>query len=126
MKYNPHQTKSLSNWACLNSHFSFLFSNEPYNSKNHHLTPPTGEWEHKVVSTIKQFIPAPIQQFWHDWRAAMKTTEKEATGDNEISEKVEMAGWGVEEAEKANSKADASVSFPLPPLMHFSRPWEEY
>jgi len=38
----------------------------------------------------------------------MKKAEEDVTGSDEISEKVEMAGWGVEEAQQAN-KRDASA-----------------
>jgi hypothetical protein len=39
----------------------------------------------------------------------MKKAEQNMTGGDDISEGVEMAGWGVEEAEKAN-KTEASMS----------------
>ena len=39
----------------------------------------------------------------------MKKTEHDITGGDQVSEHVEMAGWGVEEADKAN-KMDASMS----------------
>ena len=42
----------------------------------------------------------------------MKNAEREITGDDEISEHVEMVGWGVEEASEAN-KRDASEFFSL-------------
>jgi hypothetical protein len=37
----------------------------------------------------------------------MKKTEQSIEGSNDVSEHVEMAGWGVEEADRAN-KMDAS------------------
>jgi hypothetical protein len=39
----------------------------------------------------------------------MKKPEHDMTGSDQISEHVETAGWGVEEADKAN-KMDASMS----------------
>jgi hypothetical protein len=42
----------------------------------------------------------------------MKKAEHDLEGSNEISEHVEMAGWGVEEAEKAN-ESHASTYIPL-------------
>lgn len=39
----------------------------------------------------------------------MKKAEHDVTGSDQVSEHVEMAGWGVEEADKAN-KMDASTS----------------
>ncbi|KAH6683212.1 hypothetical protein B0J14DRAFT_575384 [Halenospora varia] len=66
-----------------------------------------GEWEHIIVSNIKRLIPESVKQTWHDWRTAMES----ATG-KDVSEKVEMAGWGVEEAEARNKK-DASLATQL-------------
>jgi hypothetical protein len=37
----------------------------------------------------------------------MRKSEKDMTGDDSVTETVEMAGWGVKEAE-ANNKKDAS------------------
>ncbi|KAG0652548.1 Amino-alpha-acetyltransferase 2, partial [Hyphodiscus hymeniophilus] len=71
-----------------------------------------GEWEHIVVSNVENFIPDSVKQTWHDWRASMKKEENEIAGSNDISEHVEMAGWGVEEAEKAN-KSNASLATQL-------------
>ena len=70
----------------------------------------TGEWEHVVVSNIKSFIPESFKKTWHDWRVSMKKTERGIEGSNEISEHVEMAGWGIEEADKAH-KSNASRSY---------------
>lgn len=72
---------------------------------NSHLT---GEWEHAIVSTVKRFIPESFKHTWHDWRMSMKKTEYDIEGSNQVSEHVDMAGWGVEEADKAN-KMDAST-----------------
>ncbi|KAH8687764.1 hypothetical protein BGZ60DRAFT_394409 [Tricladium varicosporioides] len=66
-----------------------------------------GEWEHIIISNIKRLIPESVKQTWHTWR----TTMKNAAG-KEASEKVEMAGWGVEEAEERN-KRDASLATQL-------------
>lgn len=63
------------------------------------------------MSNVERVIPESIKQTWHDWRASMKKTEHDITGSEEISEHVEMAGWGVEEAAKAN-KSEASKSNP--------------
>jgi hypothetical protein len=75
-----------------------------------------GEWEHTLVSAIKGFIPDSAKRTWHDWRVSMKKTEHDIEGSNEISKHVEMAGWGVEEADKAN-KMDAST-YPLVPSLY--------
>jgi hypothetical protein len=69
---------------------------------------PAGEWEHIVVSNVKRFIPESVKQTWHEWRVSMKKAEHDIEGSNEVSDHVEMAGWGVEEADKAN-KSHASM-----------------
>ena len=66
-----------------------------------------GEWEEIIVSNIKKVIPDVVKEKWHEFRHSMKKTEVEMTGDDNINDTVEMAGWGVEEAE-ANNKKDAS------------------
>jgi len=71
-----------------------------------------GEWEHIVVSNVKKLIPESVQQAWHDWRASMKKAESEMTGNQEVTEHVEMAGWGVEEADARNKK-EASLATQL-------------
>ncbi|CZT02857.1 related to protein N-acetyltransferase NAT2 [Rhynchosporium agropyri] len=71
-----------------------------------------GRWEEVVITNVKKLIPDSVEQFWHEWRAAMKKTEQEYTGDDVISDTVEMAGWGVEEATEKNKK-DASLATTL-------------
>ena len=68
-----------------------------------------GALEHYVVSNAKKVIPENVKTWWHDYRTAMKNAEKENIGNDDISEGVEMATWGVEEAE-ARNKAEASKS----------------
>ena len=67
----------------------------------------TGKIEHYVVSTAKQFIPESVRQKWHEYYQSMKNKEVETLGNDAISDKVEMAGWGVEEAQERN-KEEAS------------------
>jgi len=71
-----------------------------------------GEWEHIIVSNVKRIIPESVKQAWHDWRVSMKKAEHEFVGGEEINDTVEMAGWGVEEAEKKN-KSNASLATQL-------------
>jgi len=66
-----------------------------------------GEWEHKAIEGIKSVIPESVSTTWHEWRESAKKVEHDITGSEDISDGVEMAGWGVEEAEKQN-KAEAS------------------
>jgi N-terminal acetyltransferase 2 len=60
------------------------------------------------MSSIEKYIPASIKKTWHEWRLSMKKAEHEATGAEEINDHIEMAGWGVEEAEQKH-KAGASM-----------------
>jgi len=66
-----------------------------------------GEWEEVIVSHVKAIIPESVKSTWNEWRASMKQAEREMIGSQEVSDHVEMAGWGVEEAEKAD-KSNAS------------------
>lgn len=68
-----------------------------------------GALEHYVVSNAKKVIPENVKTWWHDYRQSMRSAEKENFGNDEISEHVEMATWGVEEAD-ARNKAEASKS----------------
>ena len=72
------------------------------------------------MSNVKKVIPEPVKQFWHEWRASLKQAEREITGGEQINEHVEMAGWGVEEA-NAKNKRDASEYYLFlwfPPRLH--------
>lgn len=60
-----------------------------------------------MVSNIKKLIPQSVQDRWRDYKKALKEAEEEQLGNEEISEHVEAATWGVEEAE-ARNKAEAS------------------
>ena len=48
-----------------------------------------------------------MQDWYRDYKENVKESERNRLGNNEISEDVEAAGWGVEEAE-ARNKAEAS------------------
>jgi N-terminal acetyltransferase 2 len=65
-----------------------------------------------VTTNAQKLIPQSWKDRWHSYRTALKEAEKESLGDNDISEHVEMAGWGVEEAQ-ARHKAEASKSFSI-------------
>jgi hypothetical protein len=72
-----------------------------------------GEWEHQIIQVIEDVIPDSIQQKWHDWRAAFKQAEREATGHEVLSEGAEMAGWGVEEAQRKNKQEASTLTFSI-------------
>ncbi|KAK1979575.1 hypothetical protein LZ30DRAFT_596603, partial [Colletotrichum cereale] len=71
-----------------------------------------GQLEHWVVSNLGKIIPDSVQNWWSESRAALSKAETEQLGSDDISEAVEMAGWGVEEAERRN-KAEASLGTQL-------------
>ncbi|WQF88614.1 hypothetical protein CDEST_13628 [Colletotrichum destructivum] len=71
-----------------------------------------GRLEHWIVSNVKKVIPDSVQNRWSEYRAALSKAETEQLGSDDISEAVEMAGWGVEEAERRN-KAEASLGTQL-------------
>ncbi len=72
----------------------------------------TAAAEHYVLSHIEGVIPQSVKTFWHNYRQALKDAEKEQLGDNQISEDVEMVGWGVKEAEEKN-QSEASEYLPF-------------
>lgn len=74
-----------------------------------------GRWEHVIVSNVKKVIPESVKEAWCNWREAMKKREVEVTGGDVVSEGVEMAGWGVQEAEERNSSETASEFACFPP-----------
>lgn len=79
----------------------FLTNGEPKKIK-------IGKVEHYVVSSVSQFIPETVRQKWHEYWRSVKSAEIETLGHDAISDKVEMAGWGVEEAQK-HHKEEASM-----------------
>ncbi|KAL7823245.1 hypothetical protein V8C26DRAFT_385853 [Trichoderma gracile] len=71
-----------------------------------------GQVEHYVVSAVAKFIPESVRTRWHEWRQSLKKEEEQRLGNNDISDKVEMVGWGVEKAEERN-KEEASLATQL-------------
>lgn len=60
-----------------------------------------------MVSNVKKLIPQVIQDRWHEYKKALKEAEIEHLGNDDLSEHMDAATWGVEEAE-ARNKAEAS------------------
>jgi N-terminal acetyltransferase 2 len=71
-----------------------------------------GEWEHVIVSYAKRLIPESIKTKWHEYKESVKRAERQMTGKQDVSDHVETAGWGVEEAKERN-KRDASEYSPF-------------
>ena len=63
-----------------------------------------------MLSHLKALIPDKIKTTWREWRKEARRKELEMTGDDDFSDTLEMASWGVEEADAANKK-DASMFF---------------
>lgn len=75
-------------------------------------TDTIGKVEHYVVSGIKQFIPEAVRQKWHEYWRSLKNAEVNTLGDDNITDKVEMASWGVKEAQEYH-KEEASLGTQL-------------
>jgi hypothetical protein len=67
------------------------------------------EW---VVSRLEKVVPQGVKEWWHNYRQALKDRSKETIGE-EVTNGVEMAGWGVKEADERN-KTEASRFTPSP------------
>ena len=65
-----------------------------------------------MISNVSKVIPEGVKKTWRDWRQSMKGVEKDVTGSNHGSEGVEMAGWGVEEADMKNKSEASMCPFP--------------
>lgn len=79
----------------------------------HYLgTERVGRWEHAVVSRVAPLIPAVVKGNWYAFKEWMHSTEEEITGKDDVSDVVDMAGWGVEEAQRENKK-EASLATQL-------------
>ncbi len=57
------------------------------------------------MSTVSQFIPESIRQKWRDYWQSVKKTEADTLGNGDVSETVEMMGWGVEKAQENHDEA---------------------
>ncbi|KFY52442.1 hypothetical protein V496_08447 [Pseudogymnoascus sp. VKM F-4515 (FW-2607)] len=75
-------------------------------------TDRVGRWEHAVVSRVAPLIPVVVKERWFALKAWMHSAEEEITGSDDLSDVVDMAGWGVEEAQRENKK-EASLATQL-------------
>jgi hypothetical protein len=69
-------------------------------------------------------IPESVRQTWNEWMAYFRKTEIKETGQEHVSDAVEKAGWGVEEAQERHQE-EASRSTPCQRSRH-SRPMPRY
>ncbi|KAK3370318.1 hypothetical protein B0H63DRAFT_314433 [Podospora didyma] len=58
--------------------------------------------EHVVVSNVEKAIPERVKAFWREYKQALKEARAESGG--ELAEAIEMAGYGVKEAEERNEQ----------------------
>ncbi|KAF7546938.1 hypothetical protein G7046_g9157 [Stylonectria norvegica] len=66
-----------------------------------------------LMANACRVIPESVQESWRNYWSSVKDAETETLGDDgEISEKVEMVGWGVEKAEERN-REEASLATQL-------------
>lgn len=72
-----------------------------------------GALEHWIMGYIKKVIPDSVEEWWQNYRQSVKQAEIENLGNDDISEHIEMAGWGVEEAERRNKGPEASLGTQL-------------
>jgi hypothetical protein len=70
-----------------------------------------GKIEHYVVSTVKQFIPESWREKGYEYWQSIKGKEVEALGNDNISDGVEMASWGIEEAQERNKEEASKYQF---------------
>ncbi|KAH7149497.1 hypothetical protein B0J13DRAFT_307027 [Dactylonectria estremocensis] len=68
-------------------------------------TEAIGKVEHSITSTFKEMIPEYVKEAWHSVWQSFKKAEAKALGDDDISDKMEMATWGVERANERNNNA---------------------
>ncbi|KAF7536693.1 hypothetical protein G7Z17_g13001 [Cylindrodendrum hubeiense] len=68
-------------------------------------TEAIGKVEHSITTFFGEVIPEPVKETWHTVWQSFKKAETKALGDGEFSDKMEMATWGVEEAEQRNNNA---------------------
>lgn len=75
-----------------------------------------GKVEHSITSSVKEIIPESVKEAWHKVWQSFKKAETNALGDGDISDRMEMATWGVEKAEE-QSKNAASMLTPVDGLI---------
>ncbi len=67
-----------------------------------------GEWEHAVTSHVGPLIPQPVKDAWYGAKGWFRKQELKWTGDDDMSDAVEMAGWDLTEADRAKEEETKS------------------
>ena len=60
-----------------------------------------GEWEHAIVSHVAPLIPQSVKNGWYSTKAWIRRQELKWTGDDDVSDAVDMASWDLTEAGQA-------------------------
>ncbi|KAL2202871.1 hypothetical protein CC79DRAFT_1373019 [Sarocladium strictum] len=68
-----------------------------------------GKVEHWLMTHV---IPESVRRTWNEWMAYFRKTEIKETGQEHVSDAVEKAGWGVEEAQERHQE-EASLGTQL-------------
>ena len=63
-----------------------------------------GEWEHAVVSHVAPIIPQSVKDSWYGMKAFIRKQELKWTGDDDVSDAVDMASWDLTEAGQAEQQ----------------------
>lgn len=72
-----------------------------------------GQFEQYVVTNV---IPESVRTTWNEWRQSLKKEGKSHLGNSNISDSVEMAGWGVEQAQERNREEASEFELQFRPL----------
>lgn len=71
------------------------------------------------MSTVSAYIPESIRQKWREYWKSVKKTESDTLGNGDVSETVEMMGWGVEKAQEHHDEAASKHSRTCSPALPF-------
>lgn len=63
--------------------------------------------EQWVMGHVRAMVPEGAKEWWREYSEALRGAEKEQLGDNSITDDMDKASWGIEEADERN-KVEAS------------------
>lgn len=77
-----------------------------------------GEWEHAITSRVAPLIPHQVKDTFYSMKAWFRKQEMKMTGDDDVSDAMDMAGWDLSEADaaaqaEAKSGKEASLATQL-------------
>ena len=68
------------------------------------------------MSAVKTVIPDSVRQKFHEVWSSLKKKETEHLCNDDVSDAVEMVGWGVEKAQERNQEEASMLHQRPPPL----------